>query len=391
MSAILGTAIGMVFVFALSALFCSAITETVSNLLQLRAKYLIAGVRSMLDGTPKDASSSGTGPIDNVKIAATRFADWVNESAKPQSAEAEQPLVPAATAVAPASAAPAGGGAGTAPAPVGGSGGTVGDTTANVLQTADLVDSVLQHPLINSLKTKKIGLAVLRDPQYISSRLFAQVLIDTLVPTTLDGQPAQHDLLAKVRATVARLGEKFPAKRSILALIDNAGLDLAQFQANLEKWYDDEMDRISGLYKRWSRIVLFGIGLLFAVLANIDTVQVTRVLYHEEPIRSAVVAQATSGICANTADPTAERTCAQAELSTLADEGLPVFSGCPLNVDKCLDKGVGPLSGSGWMIKIAGWLITAVAVSFGAPFWFDALSKLGNLRGAGTKPNPAGP
>ena len=34
------------------------------------------------------------------------------------------------------------------------------------------------------------------------------------------------------------------------------------------------------------------------------------------------------------------------------------------------------------------WLLTAAAVSFGAPFWFDALSKLGSLRTAGRPPEP---
>jgi hypothetical protein len=36
---------------------------------------------------------------------------------------------------------------------------------------------------------------------------------------------------------------------------------------------------------------------------------------------------------------------------------------------------------------IGGWLITALATLFGAPFWFDALQKITNLRGTGVKPN----
>ncbi|WP_367850195.1 hypothetical protein [Rhodoferax sp. WC2427] len=45
----------------------------------------------------------------------------------------------------------------------------------------------------------------------------------------------------------------------------------------------------------------------------------------------------------------------------------------------------------GWR-DIVGWLITAFMVSFGAPFWFDLLSKLLGQRGAtGPKPAPAAP
>ena len=39
-------------------------------------------------------------------------------------------------------------------------------------------------------------------------------------------------------------------------------------------------------------------------------------------------------------------------------------------------------------INILGWLITALAVSLGAPFWFDLLNRLVKLRGTGTKPKP---
>ena len=41
-----------------------------------------------------------------------------------------------------------------------------------------------------------------------------------------------------------------------------------------------------------------------------------------------------------------------------------------------------------WLLSLAGWLVTAFAISLGAPFWFDLLQKLLNInvRGAGPKP-----
>jgi hypothetical protein len=38
------------------------------------------------------------------------------------------------------------------------------------------------------------------------------------------------------------------------------------------------------------------------------------------------------------------------------------------------------------LVQILGWLLTALALSLGAPFWFDMLNKFINLRGAGDKP-----
>jgi hypothetical protein len=40
-------------------------------------------------------------------------------------------------------------------------------------------------------------------------------------------------------------------------------------------------------------------------------------------------------------------------------------------------------------MKIIGLLITTIAVSFGAPFWFELLNKLVNLRMAGRNPREA--
>ena len=43
------------------------------------------------------------------------------------------------------------------------------------------------------------------------------------------------------------------------------------------------------------------------------------------------------------------------------------------------------------MWSLLGWIITAFAISLGAQFWFDLLTKFVNLRAAGPKPERAGP
>ena len=43
------------------------------------------------------------------------------------------------------------------------------------------------------------------------------------------------------------------------------------------------------------------------------------------------------------------------------------------------------LTGAGGL-TIFGWLLTAFAVCLGAPFWFDMLNRLVNLRGTGANP-----
>ena len=46
-----------------------------------------------------------------------------------------------------------------------------------------------------------------------------------------------------------------------------------------------------------------------------------------------------------------------------------------------------PRDGSTWLLKVSGLLITMMALSQGAPFWFDLLKKVVNLRLAGDAPD----
>ncbi len=38
---------------------------------------------------------------------------------------------------------------------------------------------------------------------------------------------------------------------------------------------------------------------------------------------------------------------------------------------------------------ILGWMVTAIAISMGANFWFDLLGKVINVRNTGGKPSPS--
>jgi len=42
------------------------------------------------------------------------------------------------------------------------------------------------------------------------------------------------------------------------------------------------------------------------------------------------------------------------------------------------------LTTDGWIMKLLGWFITAMAISFGSPFWFDVLRKVANVSSSGS-------
>ena len=67
--------------------------------------------------------------------------------------------------------------------------------------------------------------------------------------------------------------------------------------------------------------------------------------------------------------------------AALEDDGIPLGWNQTAHNDK-----KGPATGMFILSRIAGLLATFFAIVMGAPFWFDVLNKISNLRGAGTTP-----
>jgi hypothetical protein len=360
-SPVLGTAVGLVVLFATTALLCSGIVEWLSNRLELRAKYLLTGMRALLDAPEKadedHTRKKRTGSL-NERVKRTAETGAAAKAIHALMARASLPE-------------------GTPAAPV---------TTA-------LWDS----PLLRSLQSRRIGIlrnGRLRNPQYVSGRTFARALVDLLVSTDPDGRPPVVLRIEKIRGAVEKLPPDLPLRRPLLSFLARAGGDVEAFERAVEQWYDEQMAKIAGWYKRWSRVVLGVVGFLVAVALNIDTGQVTHSLYLDAPLQQAVVATANAGaLCQDVTDPAARTECATTELETLRAAGLPVgySPSCHWLTGQwracwAWSDGAPPDGWTPWR-KLLGWLITAFAVSFGAPFWFEALSKLGSLRNAGTKPS----
>jgi len=352
-SPLLGAAVGLVLLFATTSLLCSGITETLSNLFQMRAKYLLTGLRAMLDG-PETRPGEG-------KATDKQLHEDVKNPQRTAGAVAEMRKTGAATAT---------GAAGpiTDAAPATGA-------TEPITDAAVVTKALFDSPLLASMQSRRVrpfGTGSVRNPQYVSAQMFARALIDLLVPSEPDGDvPAVVDIKALAAAVNALPSPTL--RRQLTAFLAASGGHVEAFEQSLEHWYDEEMAKISGWYKRWARVALGITGLIVAVLLNLDTLQVARSLYVDTPIQQAVIATADTGtLCQNVPDQAA---CVTGQLAKLKAEALPI--GWP---DPAFD--------SPWstILKIIGWGVTAFAVSFGAPFWFEALSKLGSLRNTGTRP-----
>jgi hypothetical protein len=249
---------------------------------------------------------------------------------------------------------------------------------------------LFEHPLIYSLypgqyssrETKKWPIALTRGcnmPSYIPSRNFALALIDMAARGPIDA--ANESQLASTPISLQTLRANLsliqnpPVQRVLLNAIDNAEGDLQKVQANIEAWYNSAMERVSGWYKRSTQWILLGIGLVIGIALNVNAITIGDHLYRNKAARETLVARAqSSSLDANY--PSRKYPDIQKELDSLS---LPIGG-----TDQFKDIKRDPYR------TFSGWILTAIAASLGAPFWFDLLNKIMVLRST-VKPHQKSP
>jgi hypothetical protein len=212
-------------------------------------------------------------------------------------------------------------------------------------------------------------------PSYIPSRTFASALLglDQAVVITKG---------VDVRTGMRKLGdsiEAIPSKSvqdALMALLTSAQGDAVHFRHSVEQWYDDHMERVSGWYRRRIQKVLWILAFAVAIALNADTLQIAKRLWVDPTQRAAIVSQAQSST--------------GTENTTRQLGSLPIPLGWHLASERNDPQGFPfyekPSMAWSLLAKLIGLTLTAVAISFGAPFWFDTLSKLARLRNSGAPP-----
>lgn len=356
-SATVEVILGMIFIFLLLSVICSTINEWIASSLNLRAKTMQSGIRRLLEDP-------------DGKYLAKQFYD---------------------------------------------------------------------HPLIKGLSRDNQKVL----PSYIPAETFTMVLMDLLAPQEFGNPKPLREVYTDIQARL----EKMPINessfgRSIMLLMDETGLSQKQLQELRDGWeqvdqlkaklktlqespmaemdipqiqglmetitrseaklllaeqwadqaiqqvrqkvgahFDNAMDRVSGWYKRQSAVSIFGIALVVSVFLNVDSISLASSLANNPTLRSAVVAAADNGVedLTNTVNAVTESSGAQ-DTQDLVDElnqlGLPIG----------WNDHTTPKTVPDFINKLLGWIVTTVAVSMGAPFWFDILAKVSSVRIAGKKP-----
>lgn len=268
---------------------------------------------------------------------------------------------------------------------------------------SNLAKQVLEQPLVPSAVNNAHNK---RTPPYIDPALFATALLDCIVPppaanaaapavapppsqsdaaetpqtTSAPSQPASvpsqqfvdaHDAITQLSAS--------PMKRSLVAFLREAHGDYTKLQTQIANWYDAYMDRIGGAYKRRSQWIISIIAIAVVASLNVDTLKIYKQLT-TQPVFAAALADKAKGLISSPA-PNAT---VPPDIGSAVDAVNAKIAAFPVPIGWHHDDSP---SLNPWWRKVIGLFITALAASLGAPFWFDTLSKLANLRSAGAKPN----
>jgi hypothetical protein len=333
------TVIGLSFAFFVLSLAASAVAEWVATVLQKRGKYLLRGLQAMMEGTDE--------------AGATRF--WT-------AVRAERDLVKNALRVL--------------------------DGTRPSAADGTPFARLLRHPLIAAQAQRRAGGSVTRPPSYLAASTVAAAVLDEFVG---------DDPKAMLEGRVAANALPEPLSSTLTALARQADGSVTAFTSAVENWYDAQMARVSGSYKRWVKRWILVIAAGLVLVMHVDAISMADTLWRDPEVRQAVVAiaarETTGSTCdAVKTDQKAYLDCLNAEAAGLRTAGLSVGppAGCAFaDLGACLlPQRVAPYTPQDVVAVIAGLLLSVLAASLGAPFWFQVLTRLASLRNTGDKPAP---
>jgi hypothetical protein len=288
----------------------------------------------------------------------------------------------------------------------------------------------------NHVEIKTLHQNLNKKPSYIPSANFALAVLDLVaskVPATAKTNDLFKDVKTGLQTYVTSNGNIYKVLKNLL----DTSADIKELQKKLEDWFNNYMHRVTGWYQSHAVISVRIIAIVVTLIFNINVINLAKVIYKDGQLRSGLVALADNVVdhpetvtkyYSKTFDQQNaslisqfDQQLAQAhsrsdsdailhQRSTTLDSLAAQYTRRQLNAIDTLTaklKATGlPL---GWrkttlqqdiikgktcfwdilincLVALAGWIIGACCISMGAPFWFDMLNKLVNVRRTGIKP-----
>lgn len=244
-----------------------------------------------------------------------------------------------------------------------------------------LAKQLYSHALINP-RGPGAAAPEMHRPAYIDRELFAHAMMDITgisfqlaAAVGATGNQAARPSLTALHDQVAQTFAQIPnpqIQNFLTGVLDRSYGDAEKIKTELSSWFDLSMDRVSGVYKRWTQWVGFVVALALAAAFNINSIAAARTLWEQPAVAAALKGEKDLTVAG-----------AMDQLSKAIPIGWPNGIGMRQQINApapvrftCAD----------WALAFLGWLITALSTLFGAPFWFDLLQTVVRLKGSGPSP-----
>jgi hypothetical protein len=270
-------------------------------------------------------------------------------------------------------------------------------------QNRNFAEPLYRHPLVEKSKPNENDL-----PAYIDSKNISTALIEIIIkhhqPYTItydkEGKPQVQDPEFRQDRTFAHFKTAVDALQTsdlkilLQSFLHHSG-NLEELKQQIADWFNSYMDRVSGWYKKKLKRSLLIVGLIVSIALNADFFRISQSLWSNTELRKELAAQALSlsqESSITDKNDLMDKLSAQMELNS-----FPI--GWKSQVPQAYKSGDSESKNSIWQLikfnwsiyfswsTVIGWLIMAFALHLGAQFWFEALIKLINIRGAGVKPS----
>ncbi|MEM7695256.1 MAG: hypothetical protein AAF318_12460 [Pseudomonadota bacterium] len=244
-----------------------------------------------------------------------------------------------------------------------------------ILDDKAVQDRFWKSGLIRSYCRPCADLSASDAPEYLNAGIFASAVIRAI--NGEDGKPLS-----------ASISKDSILKDVITELETTADATIADIEAGLSTWFETIMTRAEALYRKNLQIVSLAVALIIAAAANADTFAVAKALWVDAGLRAQVVSAASDYIEENAAALTsAGETADQDAADQTPAEAFAAFEAGLAEINDGLRSfPIGWDADSvpkGWLDGAAtalGLFVTALAMTLGAPFWFDLLRSLFRLR-----------
>jgi thioredoxin-related protein len=284
-----------------------------------------------------------------------------------------------------------------------------------------------QHPQIQSLQKDLKNL-----PSYIPAPNFALAIIDMVAKqSTANAADTWTNFVSGLKTLSGNPGNIY----TVLKNLTDTSTDVKELQQKIESWFNDYMQRVSGWYESHITAYIRIIAVLLVLVFNLNVIRLSKTIYNDSQLRTSMVAMS-ERIVDNPAtissflDKSFDKEMAHRDslykksidsitdinqLKMLQAENDSINAAIAgtytrnrrTQVDSLLQGLNNTKLPLGWksnswqedfqgssgidtfkniLLVLIGWFIAAGCISMGAPFWFDVLSKLINVRRAGTKP-----